>query len=176
MGYCTMLQPSALGRYKLTTSGIPVTLNEPWVCSSGKEKDPTVAYRMCTNPCCLGTCWCSQWGCCKPLELKMDDSDYKEPPEKKTTVCFASPVLPSKMGMICRGYVPPNTKKVTSWAVRTFEQWRDQRKEKSKFAARCDLLSFSISHILENICIALDILQNMNTTQDALSGTEYNVY
>ena len=33
-----------------------------------------------------------------------------------------------------------------------------------------DLLSFSISHILENICIANDILENMNTTQDALSG------
>ena len=34
----------------------------------------------------------------------------------------------------------------------------------------------SISQILENICIAQDILENMNTTQDALSGTGYNVY
>ena len=27
-----------------------------------------------------------------------------------------------------------------------------------------------------NICIAQDILENMNTAQDALSGTGYNVY
>ena len=37
-------------------------------------------------------------------------------------------------------------------------------------------MRFSISHILENICIAQDILENMNTTQDALSGTGHNVY
>ena len=106
----------------------------------------------------------------------MDDSDFEEPPAKKTTPRFASPVLPSKMDTIYRGYVPPNTKKATSWAVRAFEQWRDQRNEKSKFAPHCDLLSFSISHILENVCIAQDILENMNTTQDALSGTGYNAY
>ena len=62
----------------------------------------------------------------------MDDSDFKEPPTKqKTTLRFASPVSPSKMDMICQGYVPPNTKKATSWAVRAFEQWRDQQNEKS---------------------------------------------
>ena len=106
----------------------------------------------------------------------MDDSDFEEPPAKKTMPCLASPVSPSKMDTICRGYIPPNTKKVTSWAECAFEQWWDQQNEKSKFAARYDLLSFSISHILENICIAQDILENMNTTQDALSGTGYNVY
>ena len=131
---------------------------------------------MCTNPYCLGTYWCSQWGCCKPHELKMDDIDFEEPPAKKTMPRFASPVSPSKMDMICQGYIPPNAKKATSWAVSTFEQWRDQRNEKSKFAAHCDLLSFLISHILENIRIAQDILENMNTTQDALSGTGHNIY
>ena len=120
--------------------------------------------------------WCSQWDCCKPPELEMDDSDFEEPPTTKTTPCFASPVSPSNMDTICRGYVPPNTKKATSWAVHTFEQWQDQQNEKSKFAAHCDLLSLSISHILENICIAQNILENMNTTQDALSGTRYNAY
>ena len=85
----------------------------------------------------------------------MDDSDFEEPPAKNT--------MPR--------YVPPTTKEATSRAVRAFEQWQDQRNKKSKFATRCDLLSFSISHILENICIAQDILENMNTTQDALSGT-----
>ena len=106
----------------------------------------------------------------------MDDSDFKEPPANKTTLCFTSPVLPSKMDTICWGYIPPNTKKATSWVERAFEQWRDQQNEKSKFAARYDLLTFSISHILENKCIAQDILENINTTQDALSGTGYNVY
>ena len=60
--------------------------------------------------------------------------------------------------------------------MRAVEQRRDQQNEKSKFAACCDLLSFSISYILENICIAQDILGNMNTTQNALRGTGYNVY
>ena len=106
----------------------------------------------------------------------MDDSNFEEPPAKKTTPRFASPVSPSKMDMISRGYVPPNTKEATSREVRAFEQWQDQRNKKSKFATRRDLLSFSISHILENVCIAQDILENMNTTQDALSGTGYNVY
>ena len=56
----------------------------------------------------------------------------------------------------------------------------------NQFVAQCDLLIFSISHILENISIAQDILENisiaqdtlenMNTTQDALIGTGYNVY
>ena len=81
---------------------------------------------------------------------EMDDSDFEEPPAKKTTPHFASPVSPSKIDTICWGSVPLNTKKATSWAARAFEQWRDQRNEKSKFAACCDLLSFSISHILEN--------------------------
>ena len=62
----------------------------------------------------------------------MDDSDFEEPPAKKTTLRFASPVSsPSKMDTICRGYVSPNTKKATSWAVRTIVQWQDQWSEKA---------------------------------------------
>ena len=38
-----------------------------------------------------------------------------------------SPVSPGKMGSICRGVVPSNTKKATSWAVRVFEEWRRER-------------------------------------------------
>ena len=36
-------------------------------------------------------------------------------------------VSPGKMGTICRGVVPSNTKKATSWAVRVFEEWRRER-------------------------------------------------
>ena len=38
-----------------------------------------------------------------------------------------SPVSPGKMGTICRGVVPSNTKKATSWAVRVFEEWKRER-------------------------------------------------
>ena len=38
-----------------------------------------------------------------------------------------SPVSPGKMGTICRGVVPSNTKKATSWGVRVFEEWRRER-------------------------------------------------
>ena len=38
-----------------------------------------------------------------------------------------SPVSPGKMGTICRGVVPSNMKKATSWAVRVFEKWRRER-------------------------------------------------
>ena len=89
------------------------------ICISGNENDPTSAYKMCTNPYCLGTYWCSQWGCCEPPEDGMGDSDFEEPPiRKKTTPHLASPVSPSKMDTICQVYVPPNTKKGTSWAAR----------------------------------------------------------
>ena len=81
----------------------------------------------------------------------MDDSNFEEPTAKKTMSRFAFPVSPSKMNTICRGYVPPSTKKATSWAVRAIVQWRDKWNEKSKFAAHCNLLSFTISHILENV-------------------------
>ena len=40
---------------------------------------------------------------------------------------FCKPVSPGKMGTICKGVVPPNTKKATSWAVRVFEEWRMER-------------------------------------------------
>ena len=40
---------------------------------------------------------------------------------------FNSPVSPGKMGTICKGVVPSNTKKATSWAVRVFDEWRRER-------------------------------------------------
>ena len=85
------------------------------------------AYRMCTNP-----HWCSEWGCCEPPEVEMDNSNLEEPPaKKKTMLCIASPVSPNKMDAICWSYIPPNTKKATAWAVHAFEQWRDQRNKTS---------------------------------------------
>ena len=37
---------------------------------------------------------------------------------------FNSPISPGKMGTICKGVVPSNTKKATSWAVCVFDEWR----------------------------------------------------
>ena len=105
------------------------------------RRNPAGAYRMCTNPNCLGTYWCSQWGCYEPPEVEMDDSDFEEPLAKKMTAPhFASPVSPIKLDTIFQGYVPLNTKKATSWAVRAFEQLRDQRNEKSSEECPSDLL------------------------------------
>ena len=64
--------------------------------------------------------------------------DFEEPPSKirKTKsrgskTRFASPVLPERMEEICKGFVPANTKKATTWAVRAFEQWREERNNSS---------------------------------------------
>ena len=43
----------------------------------------------------------------------------KKLPEKRR---FTSPISPGKMRTICKGVVPSNTKKATSWAVRAFEE------------------------------------------------------
>lgn len=106
---------------------------------------------MCTNPFCLGEYWCSEWGCCERTEADMDDlrdPDFEEPPSKRkktklqgSRTRFASPVSPGKMQQICKGFVPANTKKATTWALRAFEQWRDER-NKSSCSEKCpvDLL------------------------------------
>ena len=49
-----------------------------------------------------------------------------EPPKKKGRR-FGSPTTDEKMEKICQGFVPPNTVKSTSWAVRVFEEWRAAR-------------------------------------------------
>ena len=65
---------------------------------------------------CILTCttwefyWYSEWGCCEPPDVEMDNSDLEEPPaKKKIMLCFASPVSPSKMNAICQCSVPLNT-------------------------------------------------------------------
>ena len=130
---------------------------------------------MCTNPCCLGTDWCSQWGCCKPPEFEVDDSDFEEPPAKKTTPRFASPVSPIKIDTIFRGCVLPNTKKATSWAVRAFEQWRDQRNEKANLQPVVTFWGFQLAtswkiYVLPMISWEIRILPRMPwVVQDVMS-------
>ena len=49
-----------------------------------------------------------------------------EPPKKKQKR-FATPADNKEMEKICQGYVPPNTRKSTNWALTVFEQWREER-------------------------------------------------
>ena len=49
-----------------------------------------------------------------------------EPPKKKQKR-FATPADNEEMEKICQGYVPPNTRKLTNWALIVFEQWREER-------------------------------------------------
>ena len=62
--------------------------------------------------------------------------DFKEPKQKKVKGTEGKEVTQSKhfvaaseeeMEKICKGFVPKNTRKVTNWAVKVFEQWRMQK-------------------------------------------------
>ena len=46
---------------------------------------------------------------------------------KKKQKRFATPADNEEMEKICQGYVPPNTRKSTNWALTVFEQWRKER-------------------------------------------------
>ena len=54
-----------------------------------------------------------------------------EPPRKKRKAGirdrFVAPLSPSSMERVCKGYVPKNTTKATDWALRVFEQWKENR-------------------------------------------------
>ena len=63
----------------------------------------------------------------------MDDPEFEEPHTKKKKsamspsgrgkMLFAPPKSPGNMSKICSGYVPPTTKRCTTWAVHMFDQW-----------------------------------------------------
>ena len=79
---------------------------------------------MCSRASCPGDPFCSVWRCCSPEVMEASAPTKKKSPAKRR---FTSPVSPGKMGTICKGVVPSNTKKATSWAVRVFEEWRRER-------------------------------------------------
>ena len=67
----------------------------------------------------------------------MDDPEFEEPHTKKKKsamspsgrgkMLFAPPKSPGNMSKICSGYVPPTTKRCTTWAVHMFDQWGEER-------------------------------------------------
>ena len=101
-----------------------------WLCSS--TADIIFGLTMCSKSSCLGEPWCVDWGCC--------DTDPRSPPAAKRTRVdeerpekgsrFTAPHSPTTMRKICQGYVPSNTSKSTSWAVRVFLSWREQRNKR----------------------------------------------
>ena len=86
------------------------------LCSSG--------LLMCSRASCLGDPFCSVWRCCSPEVMEASAPTKKKSPAKRR---FTPLVSPGKMGTICKGVLPSNTKKATSWAVRVFEEWRRER-------------------------------------------------
>ena len=66
-----------------------------------------------------------------------------EPPAKKPktgTGRFSQPFSSSEMEKICHGYVPNNTAKATTWALKVFKAWRDHRGEETDGKCPKDLL------------------------------------
>ena len=53
---------------------------------------------------------------------------------------FAPPMSPGKMSEICNSYVPPTTVRVTNWAVRILDEWREERNNHSSKKCPSDLL------------------------------------
>ena len=64
------------------------------------------------------------------------------------------------MGKICQGYVLSNTRKSTSWAVRVFQSWREQRNkhvteqcpEKLLEKPTVELLNYWLSRFVVEVC------------------------
>ena len=83
---------------------------------------------QCFNPFCLSESFCSEWDSCSGME----------PPAKKskpdsTLSRFSESCSSAEMQVICQGYIPKNTRKATTWALKVFKAWREQRaKEKDR--------------------------------------------
>ena len=75
---------------------------------------------MCTNPHCLGETWCTEWLCCMPMEPPRKKGKRSKTLSPKSSSRFASLVSSPTMRKI---YVPRNTDKATTWAVRVFNSW-----------------------------------------------------
>ena len=63
----------------------------------------------------------------------------KPPPKKKSRLSlslkkkrFAKPLTKAEVSKVREGFVPENTSKNTTWGLRVFEAWRDQRKCEEK--------------------------------------------
>ena len=93
---------------------------------------------MCLKPSCLGEPWRNDWDCCDtgpssvPLpsakRRRVDSAVEDKRPEAERR--FSLPHSPTSMAKICDGYVPSNTTKSTSWDLRVFRAWREQRNKR----------------------------------------------
>ena len=64
-----------------------------------------------------------------------------EPVNKKAR--FAEAKSAEEIADLTKGYVPPNTSKNTSWAVKVFNDWHCERNEKQKESS---VLKVSLTH------------------------------
>ena len=60
------------------------------------------------------------------MERTRDGEDYSDiqPLKRKR---FSSPTMAEDMAVITKGFVNPNTRKNTQWALKLFCEWRAQR-------------------------------------------------
>ena len=98
---------------------------------------------MCSNPFCLGEFWYVEWDCCSSPPPSKKKKTTKAPGGR-----FATPLSPKSMEQVCRGVVPKNTKKCTSWALRVFEEWRTERNSVNEESCPENLLEEPKSDLL----------------------------
>ena len=94
------------------------------------------------------------------------DRDFQSPKKRRKVDLpvekrFASAVSDGDMAVMSKGYVPPNTKKNTDWALSCFREWRCARKSAEGDQQRCpeDILekpevsqvNFSISRFVAEV-------------------------
>lgn len=62
----------------------------------------------------------------------MDNKENIEPPKKRLKLSkhhFVDPKKSPEIANLTKGYIPPNTVKNTSWALKVFLEWRCARSE-----------------------------------------------
>ena len=95
-------------------------------------------------------------------DLDMDDFQPVKKKSKKSVLPperFKAPTSNEDMAKICKGFVPPNTQKNTTWASCVFSKWRAERNKKARSTSLCpddllespqpesiNLMAFSIRH------------------------------
>ena len=56
-----------------------------------------------------------------------DDLEDFQPLRKKPR--FKAPLTDDEMANVSKGFVPPNTRKNTTWAMRVFIEWKAEEKQ-----------------------------------------------
>ena len=81
----------------------------------------------------FGTPQCSALVLCRLLcefvlcKLNMADDDLEDFQPLRKKPKFKAPLADDEMATVSKGFVPPNTRKNTTWAVKVFSEWKAER-------------------------------------------------